>query len=82
MFRYLLIFPAFLGLLASSWAEDKYPWTKDHCERLQQIRAVEVLERVGKREARQLLQTLAEGDREASLTRDATAALHRLRRQP
>jgi RNA polymerase sigma factor (sigma-70 family) len=51
-------------------------------ERLRQIRAVEVLEWVGKGEARQLLQALAGGDPEAGLTRDAAAALRRLGRRP
>jgi RNA polymerase sigma factor (sigma-70 family) len=51
-------------------------------ERLRQIRAVEVLERVGKGEARELLKALAEGDPDAGLTRDAAAALRRLGRRP
>jgi hypothetical protein len=51
-------------------------------DRLRELRAVEVLEWVGKGEARDLLKTLAEGDAEASLTRDAAAALRRLSRRP
>ncbi len=41
-------------------------------------RAVEVLERIGTPAARQLLQTLAAGEAEARLTREAQAALRRL----
>jgi RNA polymerase sigma factor (sigma-70 family) len=51
-------------------------------ERLRQIRGMEVLERVGKGEARELLNALAEGDPETGLTRDAAAALRRLGRRP
>jgi RNA polymerase sigma factor (sigma-70 family) len=49
-------------------------------EVLQQLRAVEVLERAGTPEARQLLEALAKGAPEARLTRDAHAALDRLGR--
>jgi RNA polymerase sigma factor (sigma-70 family) len=51
-------------------------------ERLRQIRAVEVLERVGKGEARELLEALTKGESGAGLTRDAVAALRRLSRRP
>jgi WD40 repeat protein len=51
-------------------------------ERLRQIRSVEALEMVGKGEARELLKTLAGGDPDADLTRDAAAALRRLDRRP
>jgi hypothetical protein len=44
---------------------------------LRQIRAVEVLERVGTREAKLLLEKLARGVAEARLTREAKAALDR-----
>jgi HEAT repeat protein len=48
-------------------------------ELLRQVRAVEVLERVGTPEARELLRRLASGAPEARLTREATATLARLR---
>jgi hypothetical protein len=44
-------------------------------------RAVEVLERAGTAEARQLLEHLAEGEPEAFLTREARAALDRSARR-
>jgi hypothetical protein len=47
-------------------------------ETLQAIRAVEVLEGIGTPDARQLLEALAEGAPEASLTLKAKAALGRL----
>ncbi len=53
-----------------------------NAERLQQLRAVELLERIGKEVARELLKALAEGDPEAPLTRDAAAAFRRLGRRP
>jgi RNA polymerase sigma factor (sigma-70 family) len=46
---------------------------------VQALRAVEVLERIGTPEARQLLQTLAAGAPEALPTREAKGALERLR---
>jgi hypothetical protein len=49
-------------------------------ERFRPVRAVEVLEHIGTVEARQLLQTLADGAPEARLTREAKASLRRLRR--
>jgi RNA polymerase sigma factor (sigma-70 family) len=42
------------------------------------LRAVEVLERLGSAKARQVLQTLAGGDLQSRLTREAKAALERL----
>jgi RNA polymerase sigma factor (sigma-70 family) len=52
-------------------------------ERLRELRAVETLEHIGTPDARQVLQTLAEGAPEARLTREARAALDRLsRRRP
>jgi hypothetical protein len=47
-------------------------------ERTQALRAVEVLERVGSREAREVLRALAGGAPDAELTQQATAALARL----
>jgi RNA polymerase sigma factor (sigma-70 family) len=51
-------------------------------EALRTVRAVEVLERIGTPEARQLLAELAKGDPKARLTREAAAALGRLERRP
>jgi hypothetical protein len=48
-------------------------------ERLRESRAIEVLERVGTPAARQLLETLAGGAREARRTREAQSALSRLK---
>jgi RNA polymerase sigma factor (sigma-70 family) len=48
---------------------------------LRTVRAVEVLERIGSPEARQVLQTLAEGNREARPTQEAQASLERLNRR-
>ena len=45
----------------------------------QAIRAVEVLEKVHSAEAKKVLQTLAEGPAEAVVTREAKAALVRLK---
>jgi hypothetical protein len=47
--------------------------------RLREIRAVEVLERAGTPEARRLLERFAAGAPAARLTREANAALERLR---
>lgn len=44
---------------------------------LRPLRAIEVLEHIGDRESRQVLQTLAEGMPEARLTREAKASLKR-----
>jgi WD40 repeat protein len=51
-------------------------------DRLRELRAVEVLERVGTPEARRLLQRLTEGAPESWLTQEAKAALERLGSQP
>lgn len=48
--------------------------------RLRALRAVEALERIGTKEARRLLEELAGGAKEARLTRDARAALERLKK--
>ncbi len=50
-------------------------------ETVQVIRGVEVLEHIGTPEARQLLESLAEGAPEAVLTREAKGALERLIQQ-
>jgi WD40 repeat protein len=51
-------------------------------DRLRSIRAVEVLERIGSRDARLFLETLAAGGRGHRLTEDARAALDRLSKRP
>jgi RNA polymerase sigma factor (sigma-70 family) len=48
-------------------------------ERRREVRAIEVLERIGTTEARELLRTLAGGVKEAKLTREAHAAIERLK---
>jgi RNA polymerase sigma factor (sigma-70 family) len=50
-------------------------------ERLRPLRALEVLERLGTAEARQVLKTLTQGAPAARLTREAKATLERLTRQ-
>jgi WD40 repeat protein len=50
-------------------------------ERLQQRRAVEVLENIGDKGACEVLRRLAKGPLEADLTRDAAAALRRIARR-
>jgi hypothetical protein len=47
-------------------------------ERLRELRAIEVLEYIGTREAQELLRHLSQGAPEAQLTKEATAALERL----
>ena len=47
-------------------------------EKLQQLRALEVLEHIGTPEARRVLQTLAAGVADTRLTREAKASLQRL----
>jgi RNA polymerase sigma factor (sigma-70 family) len=51
-------------------------------EPLRALRAVEVLEQTGTREARQVLEALAQGTPEARLTQEAKSSLERLARQP
>jgi WD40 repeat protein len=51
-------------------------------EQLRLIRAVEALERIGTSEARQVLRTLAQGAPGALPTREAEAALNRIRSEP
>jgi WD40 repeat protein len=46
------------------------------------LRAIEVLEHIGDREARQVLQTLADGMPGVRLTREAKASLRRLEKRP
>ena len=50
----------------------------DSPQMIRLLRALEVLERIGTRDARQVLQTLAAGNPDAQLTRAAKASLHRL----
>jgi WD40 repeat protein len=50
-------------------------------ERLQALRANEVLEKIGSTEARQVLKSLAAGALESAITQDAKAALERLARR-
>jgi hypothetical protein len=50
--------------------------------RLQQVRALEVLEQIGDGESRRILQTLANGEPSAWLTREAKASLDRLAKFP
>jgi hypothetical protein len=64
-----------LGALVERWS--KAPLTM---EDLRVLRGVEVLEAIGTAEARQVLKVLSEGASEALLTREAQAALQRLRR--
>ncbi|HEV3259355.1 MAG TPA: hypothetical protein VG013_20990, partial [Gemmataceae bacterium] len=52
------------------------------CDQLRLLRAVEVLEEISTSEARQLLETLARGAREARLTQEARASVERLTRRP
>ena len=49
--------------------------------RLFQLRAVTLLEQIGDASAKELLQTLAAGAKDAEVTRDAAGALGRLKRQ-
>jgi WD40 repeat protein len=51
-------------------------------ERLQALRAIEVLEHISTPEAKQILQTLATGTPEARLTQEARASLERLAKRP
>jgi hypothetical protein len=51
-------------------------------ERLRELRAADVLERIGSGGARRLLEALAGGAPEARLTREARASLGRLSRRP
>jgi hypothetical protein len=50
-------------------------------EKLRHLRALEVLEHIGTPEARQVLETMAKGEPEARMTREAKAALDRMRRR-
>jgi hypothetical protein len=51
-------------------------------ERLQALRGIEVLELIGSRDARQVLERLAKGAPEARLTQEAKASLERLALRP
>jgi WD40 repeat protein len=57
-------------------------WPVTSPERLQVLRSVEVLERIGTPDARRLLETLARGAVDAELTREAKAAVDRLAKRP
>jgi RNA polymerase sigma factor (sigma-70 family) len=57
----------------------KRAWAPPSDEALRQLRAAEVLERIGTPEARRVLESLAGGAPDARLTREAKAALRRLR---
>ena len=48
---------------------------------LQQTRAIRVLERIGSQQAQRLLQKIADGEQGARLTREAAAALERIKAQ-
>ena len=50
-------------------------------DRLQMVRAIEVLERIGTPDARQVLQTLAQGAAGSLITTQAQGAMGRLRRE-
>jgi WD40 repeat protein len=63
-----------LKALLSATGRDQLP-----PQTIRQVRAVEVLEQLGDREARRLLETLARGAAEARLTREARGSLERLR---
>ncbi len=54
------------------------PWRTTSPRRLQTLRSLEVLERAGTPEARQLLEVLARGFPGSRLTDEAKVALHRL----
>jgi hypothetical protein len=58
------------------------PQFVDHPEDLQRLRAVEVLERIGSREARQVLEALAGGAAISQWTQEAKASLERLAQRP
>jgi WD40 repeat protein len=56
--------------------------SRPSADRLRTFRAVEILEQIATPEARQVLQTLAQGAAGALLTREAQASLTRLERRP
>jgi hypothetical protein len=62
--------------LLRRWKDLEDPLPKS--ELLRALRAVEVLEQVGRRESRQVLQRLAGGAPDARLTQEAKASLDRL----
>lgn len=72
--------------MAISWASAATPTIASNSEgaiasaeqRPRELRALEVLERIGSIEAQRVLKLLAEGDPQARLTREAKAALMRL----
>ena len=54
---------------------------KRSTDELRQARTVEILERIGNKEAQALLETLAKGSKGAALTKDAKRSLARLRKK-
>jgi len=60
---------------------DRLKKRKTASEWIRQVRAIQVLEHAGTLEAHQLLQSLADGEPRAWLTREAKASLLRLARQ-
>jgi hypothetical protein len=61
---------------------DRIPRPETRPQQLRDLRAIEVLERIGTAEARQVLGRIAEGAPEARLTREAKASLDRLAKRP
>jgi hypothetical protein len=59
---------------------DRFRGGSSSPEQLQRLRALEVLERIGTDEAKQLVQALAEGIAEDRVTQDAAATLRRMAR--
>lgn len=55
------------------------PWVVRSPEKLRQIRAIRVLEQIGDAAARRVLERLVSGEAEARQTREASAALQRLK---
>jgi hypothetical protein len=51
-------------------------------DQLRGLRAITVLEQIGDRDARQLLDKLARGTPDSRLTQDAKASLERLHKRP
>jgi RNA polymerase sigma factor (sigma-70 family) len=78
--RFLASRPALEPRRRAEQVLEKTRDTLPHAERLRQMRALEVLERIGDSEAQRLLEKLAKGAAEARLTRDAKAVLGRMRR--
>jgi HEAT repeat protein len=58
------------------------PWVVRDPDLLRALRAIWVLERIGTKDARDVLEKLAQGQPEARVTQDAKAALQRLEKRP